>query len=106
MTMKKIIVSAALFLAVFSLASLSLINDGYVAGTPALAACMADEIRNDCCFKFFKVLEGDAVVVNTRTREVKAVAEFRRCLRKDLGCSVEMTEMKSKNASQIRQICR
>jgi hypothetical protein len=33
------------------------------------------------------------------------VKEFKRCLRSDLGCSAEMTEMKSKGPGQIRQIC-
>lgn len=104
--MKKTI-SAAL-LAILLLAAIPILTDGtrFTAGTPAFALCIASEIKNDCCFKFYNTLEGEAAARDEKTREKMAVSEFRRCLRSDIGCSVEMTEMKSKSAGEIRQICR
>jgi hypothetical protein len=103
--MKKIIITGTLLLSLLVLVSLSRTGMDYHIGTPAFALCSTDGIKNDCCFKFFKVLEGGVMVGDLKTREKKAVAEFKRCLIRDIGCSVEMTEMKSKSAQQVRTIC-
>ncbi len=103
--MKKIIITGTSVLILLGLVSLSFNTMEYHIGKPAFALCTTEGIKNDCCFKFFKVLEGDAVVENMKTREKKALAEFKRCMMRDIGCSVEMTELKSKSAQQIRTIC-
>ena len=74
--------------------------------TPAYAICSSDSIINDCCFKFSKVLEGDAMANSPKTRERMALAAFRQCLAKDLGCSNETTEMKSRELKEVLRICR
>ena len=104
--MKKTI-SAAL-MALLLLAAIPILTDGtgFNAGTPAFALCIASEIKNNCCFKFYNELEGEATAREQKTREKMAIAEFKRCLRSDIGCSEETIEMKSKGAGQIRQICR
>jgi|RifCSP16_2_1023846.scaffolds.fasta_scaffold405667_1 hypothetical protein len=104
--MKKIITSAAILLMLFGLISLPQNKEGFHTGKPAFAICTADDIKNTCCAKFFRILEGDVMVDKPQTREMKALAGFRQCLRKDVGCSVEMTELKSNGISQIRQICK
>ncbi len=104
--MKKIIITGTLLILLLGLVSLSRTGMDYHVGKPAFALCTTESIQNDCCFKFFKILEGDAVVENLKTREKNAVAEFKRCLTRDIGCSVEMTEMKSKSAQQVRAICK
>lgn len=103
--MKTIITAAMSVLVLFG--SVSLFRDGrdFHAGTPAYALCTTEGIKNDCCFKFFKVLEGGAASDSIASREKKAAAEFKRCLRADVGCSVEMTELKTKSLQQIRSIC-
>ena len=103
--MKKIVTYAALVVLMLGLASISRLSVEFHLGAPALALCTADVIKNDCCFKFFKILEGDATVDSQKTREKNASAEFKRCLRRDLGCSVEMSDMKCKSVQQIRSIC-
>ncbi len=104
--MRKTITAAMLTLMLIAAIQITTDRTGYHAGTPAFALCTATEIRNNCCFKFRNALEGEATASPLATREKMAVAEFKRCLRSDIGCSVEMTEMKSKGAGQIRQICR
>lgn len=74
--------------------------------TPAYAICSSDAIINECCFKFNKVLEGDATANSPKTRERMALAAFRQCLAKDLGCSNEITEMKSRELKEVLRICR
>jgi hypothetical protein len=103
--MKKIITATAIVFLFFGLMSLSRNDAGYHIGRPAFAICTADDIKNTCCFRFFKVLDGDVIVENPQTREMKAIAAFKHCLRTDVGCSVEMTELKSKGVGQIRHIC-
>lgn len=76
-----------------------------VAGKRAFAACTAAEMKNDCCFKFVEKLYADTPPGPGETRETRAVSEFRRCLRKDIGCSQEMIEMKSKSYAEIRVLC-
>jgi hypothetical protein len=103
--MKKIIITGTLVILLLGLISLSRQSMEIHIGTPALALCTADIIKNDCCFKFFKVLEGGTISKSIKTREINATAEFKRCLRRDIGCSAEMTEMKCKSVQQIRSIC-
>jgi len=104
--MKKLLTTATLVPLLLGLASLSLVSPDYHIGAPAFALCTADSIKNDCCFKFFKVLENDAAVNDSKDRDRMAVAEFRRCMRSDIGCSVEMTELKCRSVQQIRSLCR
>ena len=99
--MKKIFTTITLIL-LLGLASLSRVSTDYHIGSPAYALCTADSMKNDCCFKFFKVLESDASVNDSKTRDRMAMAEFRRCMRSDIGCSVEMTELKCKSVQQVR----
>ena len=103
--MKKLIITTIFLLILLGLASLSRDTWNYHMGRPAFALCTSEGIKNDCCFKFFKVLEGGVVVENLKTREKKAMAEFKRCMRADTGCSVEMTEQKSKSSRQVRTLC-
>ncbi|HNW29632.1 MAG TPA: hypothetical protein PKN50_14235 [Spirochaetota bacterium] len=103
--MKKIFTTITLIL-LLGLASLSRVSTDYHIGSPAYALCTADSMKNDCCFKFFKVLESDASVNDSKTRDRMAMAEFRRCMRSDIGCSVEMTELKCKSVQQVRSFCR
>lgn len=103
--MKKIIVTVTSLILLLVVVSLSRTGMDYHIGKPAFALCSADSIKNDCCFKFNKILYGDVVVKDQSTRENNAVAEFKRCLMKDIGCSVEMTEMKTKSVQQISAIC-
>jgi hypothetical protein len=104
--MKKTITAAILTIMFLAAVPFTIDRTGYHAGTPAFALCNATEIRNNCCFKFINVLEGGAEARPQNTREQMAVAEFKRCLRSDIGCSMEMTEMKTKGIGQIREICR
>jgi hypothetical protein len=104
-TMKKTIMAAILTILALAALPFTIDRAGYHAGTPAFALCSATEIMNNCCFKFINTLEGGSEARPQQTREQMAVAEFKRCLRSDLGCSMEMTEMKSKGIGQIRQIC-
>jgi hypothetical protein len=73
---------------------------------PAYAQCTTWEIKNNCCYKFFKVLEGNAAEENMQSREKKALAEFRRCLDMDVGCSSETIELKAKNVKGVRSFCK
>ncbi len=104
--MKKIFTTITLLLPLLGLASLSRVSTEYHIGRPAFALGTADSIKNDCCFKFFKVLESDASVNDSKTRDRIAMAEFRRCMRSDIGCSVEMTDLKCKSVQQVRSLCR
>ncbi|HOW82429.1 MAG TPA: hypothetical protein PK573_07715 [Spirochaetota bacterium] len=104
--MKKIIIAGTSLILTLGLASVSRTGMEYHLGRPAFALCTAASIRNDCCFKFIKIANGDVIARDQDDRENKAVAEFRRCLMKDIGCSVEMTEMKSKSFEGIAAICR
>lgn len=104
--MNKTCIAALSTIILLSLISFTQTDIGFHASTPAFAACSAVEVRNDCCFKFRKVLDDEKLDVSPEAREQRAIGEFRRCLRSDLGCSVEMTEMKSKSAGQVREICR
>lgn len=104
--MRKTITAAFMTLTLLAAIQVTTDRDGFRVGMPAFALCTATEIKNNCCFKFYNELEGEATARPLKTREKMAVAEFRRCLRNDIGCSMEMTEMKSKGAGQIRQICR
>ncbi|MBN2160694.1 MAG: hypothetical protein JW807_14995 [Spirochaetes bacterium] len=104
--MKKSIVAAGMAAILLGILLMPRNDAGFHAGEPAFAACSAVEIMNNCCFKFRKCLDDDSLDVSPEAREQRAVGEFRRCLRSDLGCSAEMTEMKSKDARQIRAICR
>lgn len=103
-SMKKILILTSI-LAICGL--LPLAWDGPVPDTrtPAYAVCSAAEIKNDCCFKFIEKLYADTPPGPGETRETRAVTEFRRCLRKDIGCSQEMTEMKAKAFEEIRALC-
>lgn len=103
--MKKSLIAAAMTAALLGIILMPR-NDGFRVVAPAFAACSATEVRNDCCFKFRKTLDDEVLDTSPEIREGRAVGEFKRCLRSDLGCSVEMTEMKSKSFGQIRQICR
>ena len=102
--MKRII---TIFLALPLFGLLPLAWDGPIpdAGTPAYAVCSAAEIKNDCCFKFLEKLYADTPLGPGESRETRAVVEFRRCLRKDIGCSQEMIELKSKGFEEIRALC-
>lgn len=104
--MKKIIAAGILLILMLGIASVSRTGMEYHIGRPAFALCTGDSIKNDCCFKFVKIANGDVIARDQDDRENKAVAEFRRCLMKDIGCSVEMTEMKSKSFEGIAAICR
>ncbi len=104
--MKKIIITGTLVILLLGLISLTRDTMNYHFGKAAFALCTTEGIINDCCFKFFKVLEGDVIVNDLNTKEKMAVAEFKRCLRRDIGCSVEMTELKSKSIKQVRNICK
>lgn len=104
--MKKIVITTIFLVILLGLASLSRDTRHYHMGRPAFALCTTEGIKNDCCFKFFQVLEGSATEEDIKTREKKALAEFKRCMRADTGCSVEMTEQKSKSAQQVRSLCK
>jgi hypothetical protein len=104
--MKKTVAAAMLTTLLLATVQITINRDGYHAGAPAFAACIASEITNNCCFKFVNTLEGGAEARDEKTRERMAIAEFKRCLRSDIGCSMEFTEMKCKSLGQIRQICR
>jgi hypothetical protein len=71
-----------------------------------LAQCSTWEIKNNCCFKFFKILESDDSGEPMETREKKALAEYKRCLDKDVGCSRELIELKAKSVREIRAYCK
>ncbi len=81
-------------------------ESGFNTGVPALAQCSTWEIKNNCCFKFFKILESPERVEPMQLREKMAVAEYKRCLDKDLGCSSELIGLKAKNARDIRDYCK
>ncbi len=104
--MKKIIITTIFLVILPGLASLTLDTREYHIGKPAFALCTTEGIKNDCCFKFFQVLEGSAAEEDVKTRERKALAEFKRCMRADTGCSVEMTEQKSKSVQQVKSLCK
>jgi len=103
--MTKIICAMVILLLWVGMLLLSSNETWFNVGVPALAQCSTWEIKNNCCFKFFKVLEGSENSDPTETREKKAVAEFKRCLSKDVGCSSELISLKAKSAREIRIYC-
>jgi len=103
--MKKTLAAAMLTTLLLAVVQITVNRGGYHAGAPAFADCIASEIKNNCCFKFYNTLEGGAEAREHKTREQMAVAEFKRCLRSDIGCSMEFTEMKCKGVGEIKQTC-
>ncbi len=86
--------------------TLSRDESGIDTGTHAFAQCSTWEIKNNCCFKFFKILESDEIGEPMETREKKALAEYRRCLDKDVNCSRELIDLKAKSVRDIRAYCK
>ena len=104
--MKKIICAAVILLLWGGMLSISRDETWFTGGVPAWAQCSTWEIKNNCCFKFIKVLESGEITNPPENREKKAEAEFKRCLRMDLGCSSELIALKAKSAKEIRSYCK